>query len=348
VSVFRNQLAGKIPVTIVTGFLGSGKTTLISKLLPHPQMNRVAVVINEVGEIGIDHDLVTMSSENVTLLANGCICCSVRTDIQETLRDLFARRQVGEVFDFDRVIIETTGLADPAPLLQTLTSDTLLEARFRLDGVVTLVDAVNAYHQLNETPEALQQITLADQILLTKTDIAEEASILELEQELNAINPDAGITRVINGQIEPDQLINLGLGSTKVDLRSLSFLNSILENRSGDEAEGEERYLGNLIKKHPNIKTASISFKEPFTWQTFSSALDLLISLRGPDLLRVKGIVNVEGKPMVIQGVQHIFHNPVTLEKWPSDNHDSRIVFIARNISAKSIRNLFATVREIQ
>lgn len=347
-SVFRNQLAGKIPVTIVTGFLGSGKTTLISKLLPHPQMNRVAVVINEVGEIGIDHDLVTMSSENVTLLANGCICCSVRTDIQETLRDLFARRQVGEVFDFDRVIIETTGLADPAPLLQTLTSDTLLEARFRLDGVVTLVDAVNAYHQLNETPEALQQITLADQILLTKTDIAEEASILELEQELNAINPDAGITRVINGQIEPDQLINLGLGSTKVDLRSLSFLNSILENRSGDEAEGEERYLGNLIKKHPNIKTASISFKEPFTWQNFSSALDLLISLRGPDLLRVKGIVNVEGKPMVIQGVQHIFHNPVTLEKWPSDNHDSRIVFIARNISAKSIRNLFATVREIQ
>lgn len=347
-SVFRNQLAGKIPVTIVTGFLGSGKTTLISKLLPHPQMNRVAVVINEVGEIGIDHDLVTMSSENVTLLANGCICCSVRTDIQETLRDLFARRQVGEVFDFDRVIIETTGLADPAPLLQTLTSDTLLEARFRLDGVVTLVDAVNAYHQLNETPEALQQITLADQILLTKTDIAEEASILELEQELNAINPDAGITRVINGQIEPDQLINLGLGSTKVDLRSLSFLNSILENRSGDEAEGEERYLGNLIKKHPNIKTASISFKEPFTWQNFSSALDLLISLRGPDLLRVKGIVNVEGKPMVIQGVQHIFHNPVTLEKWPSDNHDSRIVFIARNISAKSISNLFATVREIQ
>ena len=347
-SVFRNQLAGKIPVTIVTGFLGSGKTTLISKLLPHPQMNRVAVVINEVGEIGIDHDLVTMSSENVTLLANGCICCSVRTDIQETLRDLFARRQVGEVFDFDRVIIETTGLADPAPLLQTLTSDTLLEARFRLDGVVTLVDAVNAYHQLNETPEALQQITLADQILLSKTDIAEEASILELEQELNAINPDAGITRVINGQIEPDQLINLGLGSTKVDLRSLSFLNSILENRSGDEAEGEERYLGNLIKKHPNIKTASISFKEPFTWQNFSSALDLLISLRGPDLLRVKGIVNVEGKPMVIQGVQHIFHNPVTLEKWPSDNHDSRIVFIARNISAKSISNLFATVREIQ
>jgi len=347
VSVFRNQLAGKIPVTIVTGFLGSGKTTLISKLLPHPQMNKVAVVINEVGEIGIDHDLVTMSSENVTLLANGCICCSVRTDIQETLRDLFARRQVGEVFDFDRVIIETTGLADPAPLLQTLTSDTLLEARFRLDGVVTLVDVVNAHHQLNEIPEALQQIALADQILLTKTDIAAEASILELEKALHAINPDAGITRVINGQVEPDQLINLGLGSTKIDLRSLHFLNSILDKNLESEVGGEEQYLGSLIKKHPNIKTASISFQEPFTWQAFSSALDLLVSLRGPDLLRVKGIINVEGEPIVIQGVQHIFHNPVTLEKWPSNNHDSRIVFITRNISAKSIGRLFSAVREI-
>ena len=347
-SIFRNQLAGKIPVTIVTGFLGSGKTTLISKLLPHPQMNKVAVIINEVGEIGIDHDLVTMSSENITLLANGCICCSVRTDIQETLRDLFARRQVGEVFDFDRVIIETTGLSDPAPLLQTITSDTLLEARFRLDGVVTLVDVVNAHHQLNEIPEALQQIVLADQILLTKTDVAEEELIIQLEQELAVINPDACITRVINGQIEPDQLINLGLGSAKLDLRSLRFLNSILDNRSDSEAESGEKYLGSLMKKHPNIKTASILFKEPFTWQAFSSALDLLISLRGPDLLRVKGIINVEGQPMVIQGVQHIFHNPVTLEKWPSDNRDSRIVFITRNISAKSISNLFSTVREIQ
>jgi G3E family GTPase len=348
VSVFRNQLAGKIPVTIVTGFLGSGKTTLISKLLPHPQMNKVAVVINEVGEIGIDHDLVAMSSENISLLANGCICCSVRTDIQETLRDLFARRQVGEVFDFDRVIIETTGLANPAPLLQTLTSDTLLEARFRLDGVVTLVDAVNGYHQLSEIPEALQQIALADQILLTKTDIAETSLTLDLVQELRAINPDAGLTKVINGQIEPDQLINLGLGSAKIDLQSLNFLNSILDQSPNHDVGGEGRYLGSLMKKHPNIKTASISFKEPFTWPAFSSALDLLISLRGPDLLRVKGIVNVEGRPTVIQGVQHIFHNPVTLEKWPSDNFDSRIVFITRNISAKAISNLFSTVREIQ
>ena len=138
----RDALASKLPITLVTGFLGSGKTTLISKLLRHPDMNRVAVVINEVGEIGIDHDLVSQSSENISLLANGCICCSVRTDLQETLRDLFARRHAGEIFDFDRVIIETTGLADPAPVLQTLVSDTLINAHFRLDGLATLIDAM--------------------------------------------------------------------------------------------------------------------------------------------------------------------------------------------------------------
>ena len=174
----RDQLAGKLPVTLITGFLGSGKTTLLSKLVRHPLMNKVAVIINEIGEIGIDHDLVTQSTENISLLANGCICCSVRTDMQETLRDLFARRQVGEVFDFDRVVIETTGLADPAPIIQTLTSDTLLEARFRLDGVVTLVDTVNANNLLDTQLESVRQIALADRLLLTKCDLSDEGNAL--------------------------------------------------------------------------------------------------------------------------------------------------------------------------
>ena len=144
----RDALAGKLPVTLITGFLGSGKTTLISRLLKHPDMNRVAVVINEIGEIGIDNDLVRMSSENVTLLANGCLCCTVRTDLQETLRELFGQRRAGQIADFDRVIVETTGLADPAPVIQTLVSDTMLAAQYRLDGVVTLVDAVNGPGQI--------------------------------------------------------------------------------------------------------------------------------------------------------------------------------------------------------
>jgi G3E family GTPase len=160
----RDSLASKIPVTIITGFLGSGKTTLISELVRHPEMNRVALVINEVGEIGIDHDLIESSTENISLLSNGCICCSVRTDMQETLRDLFAKRSVGEVFDFDRVIIETTGIADPAPVLQTLVSDTLLEAQFRFDGLITLVDVVNFSTMVKTQKEIVKQIAIADKL----------------------------------------------------------------------------------------------------------------------------------------------------------------------------------------
>jgi G3E family GTPase len=180
----RDPLAGKLPVTLVTGFLGSGKTTLVSKLVRHPEMNRVAVVINEVGEIGIDHDLVAMSTENIALLANGCICCSVRTDLQETLRDLFARRRAGEIADFDRVIIETTGLADPAPVVQTLLADNLVSAHFRLDGLVTLVDAANGAQQLANHAEPAKQIALADRVFVTKSDIASREAVEDLRAAL--------------------------------------------------------------------------------------------------------------------------------------------------------------------
>jgi G3E family GTPase len=192
-SATRDPLAGRIPVTLLTGFLGSGKTTLLSRLVRHPAMARAAVVINELGEVGIDHDLVTMSSENIALLANGCICCSVRTDLQETLRDLFARRRVGEIPDFDRVIVETTGLADPAPVVQTLSSDTLIGAQFRLDGLVTLVDAVNLPTQLANHAEPAKQVALADRVLVSKTDlVSAELNPQPLPPKL-VLRPRAGV-----------------------------------------------------------------------------------------------------------------------------------------------------------
>jgi G3E family GTPase len=345
VSFDRDALAGKIPVTLITGFLGSGKTTLIGKLVQHPDMNRVAVVINEVGEIGIDHDLVTMTSENITLLANGCICCSVRTDMQETLRELFSQRRAGLMIDFDRVVIETTGLADPAPVIQTLVSDTLLEAHYRLDGVVTLVDAVNGGYQLESQPEAIKQIALADRIFITKTDIATQAAIDDLTQSIMGLNPGAKASFLLNGEIDPYELMNLGLGSARVGQRTLQFLGEALQET--DEPP-EARYLGTKRAKHdPAIATLSLRFDKPFSWAAFSSALDLLSSLRGPDLLRVKGIVNVDGKPVVVQGVQHIFHPPVSLDRWPSADTDSRLVFITRNISADTIRGLFLAVTSL-
>lgn len=354
----RDPLAGKIPVTLITGFLGSGKTTLISKLVRHPAMNRVAVVINEIGEIGIDHDLVTVSSENISLLANGCICCSVRTDLQETLRELFSQRRAGLMADFDRVIVETTGLADPAPVVQTLMSDTLLAAQYRLDGLVTLVDAVHGLHQIEHQPEAVKQIAIADRVFITKSDMASGAQIEALKNQVAALNPTASadLRFITHGEIDPAELTNLGLTSARANAATLYFLgealNPTLLQAKQDVASdhvSSSRYLGTKPALHdPSITTVSLRFDVPFTWSSFSSALDLLATLRGPDLLRVKGIVNVEGKPVIVQGVQHIFHAPVTLDKWPSEDLSTRLVFITRKISAATIRNLFDAVGAVQ
>lgn len=344
----RDALAGKIPVTLITGFLGSGKTTLISKLLLHPEMRRVAVVINEVGEIGIDHDLVTLSSENMTLLANGCICCSVRTDLQETLRDLFAQRKVGEVFDFDRVIVETTGLADPAPVVQTLASDTLLAAQYRLDGLITLVDGINGVGQIEQQTEAVKQIAIADKILVTKTDVASNSDLEKLQTHIRSLNANAPIEHIRHGQVEPSSLINLGLTSSRAGEITLRFLGEDLMGSSSREGSEEGRYLAAKKAGHdPAVRTLSLRFKEPFEWTSFSAALELLATLRGPDLLRLKGIVNVEGEPVVVQGVQHIFDTPVKMDQWPSEDRDSRLVFITRNIEADVIRQLFQAVGAI-
>lgn len=340
----RDVLASKIPVTIITGFLGAGKTTLVSKLVKHPDMNRVAVVINELGEIGIDNDLVTMSSENISLLSNGCICCSVRTDMQETMRELFAKRMVGEIPEFDRIIIETTGLADPAPILQTLLSDALFEAQFRLDGLVTLVDGYNGLYQIEHQDETTKQIAVADLILITKSDLLDDDTKQKLQQVIRDLNPKAQMIFVVNGEIEPSQLINLGLGSSRSTQKILGFLGTLLES----EQSNTESYLGEFAKRHPgNIKTVSLRFKEPFTWVAASAALELLTNLRGPDMLRVKGIMNIDGKPVVIQGVQHIFHPPVTLDNWPSEDHDTRMIFITKNIEAELIKSLFNAVGAI-
>lgn len=336
----RDALAGKIPVTLITGFLGAGKTTLISKLIRHPDMDRVAVVINEIGEIGIDNDLVKMSTESVSLLANGCLCCSVRTDLQDTLRELFGDRRAGVIPDFDRVIIETTGLADPGPVIQTLSSDTMLGAHYRLDGVVTLVDAVNAHDQLLQQPESQQQIALADRVFITKGDLASAEAVDTLMGEIAALNPRADIRRCTQGELHPRELRGLGLQSERASDDTLRFLGELTPG------EGEGGYLGARLpgRHHPSVRTLSLRFDEPFAWAAFSAAMELLISLRGQDMLRVKGIVNVEGRPVVVQGVGHVFHPPVTLDRWPSEDRGSRIVFITRNIEADRLRALFQAV----
>ena len=328
-------------MTLITGALGSGKTTLVCALLQHPRMDRVAVVINEIGEIGIDDDLVRMVTENVSLLANGCLCCTVRTDLQETLRELFGQRHAGQIADFDRVIVETTGLADPAPIVQTLASDGMLAAHYRLDGLVTLVDAVNGAEQLETQPQAHRQVLLADLLCLTKTDLASEAGLQALVAQLQALNPRARLRSLSMGEIEPAELTGLGLGSARAGDDTLRFLGEL---QAGDEAA--PRHLKDLLpaRHDPRVQTHSLRFQPPMTWHSFSVALDMIIRLRGPDLLRVKGIVNVEGRPVVVQGVQHVMHPAVTLDRWPSSDLDTRLVFITRGIPQHTISRLFDAV----
>jgi G3E family GTPase len=303
-------------------------------------MNRVAVVINEFGEVGIDHELVAASSENVTLLANGCLCCTVRTDLQETLRELFAQRRAGSVIDFDRVVVETTGLADPAPVIQTFASDTLLAAQYRLDGVVALVDAVNGAGQLDAQPEAVKQAAVADRLLLTKTDLASADGVAALRERLRALNPHAEIAQAVLGEIDPSFFLDLGLRTARANAAQLERWLGAPGSTAGDA------YLGTRLAPGAHdraIRSFVLWFDRPVTWQTFSSAMELLTALRGPDLLRVKGLVNVEGErgPVVVQGVQHIFHPPATLDAWPGADRRSRLVFITRNIPEEAVAAVF-------
>jgi G3E family GTPase len=333
----RDTLAGLIPVSIVTGFLGSGKTTLVNRLLKRPEMNRVAVIVNELGEIGVDNDLVQVSSEQMMLLNNGCLCCVLRGDLQETLRDLFIKRRNGEIIDFDRVVIETTGLADPAPVMQTLLTDSMLRDQYRLDCVVTLVDAVNASGQLVQFSEPVKQVALADRLVVTKTDLAVQEPLDALTERLREINPRAPLRKATNGEIELAFLVDVGLRRSRADLEEV-------ERWLGADEDHEHGH-----RHDETVQSFVLRFEKPMAWAAFTQAMEVLTALRGPDLLRVKGLVNVEGKtgPMVVQGVQHLFHPPLELAAWPSGDRTTRLVFITRGIPRQVVADLFAAIGAI-
>jgi G3E family GTPase len=341
-----DPLASRLPVSIITGFLGSGKTTLINRLVKRPEMNRVAVIVNELGEIGVDNDLVETSSEQMMLLNSGCLCCTLRTDLQETLAELFTKRRNGEVIGFERVIVETTGIADPAPVMQTLMTDSLLLDQFRLDCVVTLVDAVNSPGQLDSFPEPVKQVALADRLVVTKSDLAPAGQVAGLERRLREINPRALMTRALNGEVDPAFLVDVGLTNTRSRLEEV-------ERWLGDEEQAEHAGDGHDHHEHGRhdaaITTFTLRFDKPLAWQAFTQTIEVLTALRGPDLLRVKGLVNVESKtgPMVVQGVQHLFHPPIELAAWPGADRGTRLVFITRGITRQTVENLFSAIGAI-
>jgi G3E family GTPase len=319
----KRERGARIPVTVVTGFLGAGKTTLIRRFLAAPEGQGTAVIVNEFGTVGIDDVLLRDSAEEIVLLGNGCVCCITRTDLQIALRRLMFDRERGAVPNFARVVIETSGLADPAPILQTFSTDRALGGEFHIDVLLAVADAVNGEASLESAPEARKQTILADRIVISKSDLADAAAVGRLTRTLQRLNPRAAIDIAVDGALDPDRMIE---PSTRA--------------RSGFVAEAEHG---------DGIASFVIEQDTPIAWPAFSRAMETLIALRGADLLRVKGILNVAGcrGPVVVQYVQHLAHPPAELQAWPDDDRSSRVVFITRNIPEREIRALFAAVRAL-
>jgi len=323
----KRERGTRLPVTIVTGFLGSGKTTLVRNFLETPEGEGTALIVNEFGSVGIDDALLRKSTDEVTLLGNGCICCNTRSDLQVAIRKLVADRDRGKIPHFGRVLIETSGLADISPILQTFSTDRALGSEFSIEVVLTLVDGVNGLRNLEKAPEARKQAILADRLIITKTDIGDAKTIKKLKDTLKELNPRALLDTAVNGKLDPNCLIDSGqelLTGARTGLVA--------------EASHSDGVLSFVMRE-----------KKPLEWPVFYRTMELLIALRGPDLLRIKGLLNLkESKgPVVFQAVQHLIHPPVELAQWPDADRDSRVVFITRGVSEKQVTDLIAACKAL-
>jgi G3E family GTPase len=343
--LFENdKSAERLPVSLITGFLGSGKTTLLNRLLRHEAMSDSAVIINEYGEVSLDHLLVERVDGEVAVLASGCICCTIRSDLEETLRTLLVRRDRGEVPPFRRILVETTGLADPAPIVQLLLNNPLVSHFLRLDTVVTTVDAANAVRQLDHHYEAVKQVALADRLLITKGDLV--SNIAALESRLRRLNPGARIESVMHGEIDPAGLFGAGL--LDPEKKAVDVARWLNDRAFAGATEPAHTHDDHAHHHHDaSITSFVLAFDEPLDWMAVSHWLAHLRSTRGEDLLRVKGILNLreEQTPVVIHGVHHVFHPPVALAEWPDADRRSRIVFITRGIARQEALALWQAGR---
>jgi G3E family GTPase len=319
----KRERGARIPVTVMTGFLGAGKTTLIRRFLESPEGQGTAVIVNEFGAVGIDDALLRDSAEQTVLLGNGCICCITRSDLQLALRQFLIDRERGLVPSFARIVIETSGLADPAPILQTFSTDRALGGEFHIDVLLAVVDAVSGETNLKTATEARKQVILADRLVISKSDLVGAAQLERLIRRLQELNPRAAIDVAVAGALDPNQ-----------------FIAPAAAERSNFIAEAEHS---------DGIASFALERQKPMQWPAFTRAMETLIALRGADLLRVKGILNIAGcqGPVVVQYVQHLAHPPVELQSWPDQNRHSRIVFITRQIAESQVHDLFAAVETL-
>lgn len=358
----------RILVTVITGFLGSGKTTLLNSLLKHPEMSKAAVIVNEFGEVGIDNDLVEQSNENIIQLENGCLCCTVKGDLIDTLKDLYLQRKGGHVPWFDRVIIETTGIADPGPVLQIVLTDPLVNTGYQLDGVVTTIDAVNGEYSLDQFYESVKQVAVADRIVISKTDLPEgQQNLKRISDRIRSINPTTSLIEKDQGKLDPSKLFGAGIIKPEMQMKDLSaWLNheKVVEpaaNKAVMPSQKDQETTQKYYSDHghhpetnhahdPQIQSFCIKKNVPLALDTLNLFFDALAREAGPDLLRVKGIVHIAERPdhpAVIQGAQKIMHSLDWLENWPSDDRRTRIVFITRGINQTYIEDTFALIERI-
>jgi G3E family GTPase len=357
----NGSLQSPVPVSVLTGFLGAGKTSLLSRLLKDEGLADAVVIINELGEIGLDHALVERVDGDVVELASGCLCCTVRSDLGETLVRLAEQRDRGVIRPFDRVVIETTGLADPAPILHVLMADPFLLSRFRLDSVVTVVDAFNGAATLDEHPEAVKQVAVADRLVLTKADLMVgregEDNLHAIVRRLRKLNPTARMLDTHSGEPSAARLFNAGLydpATKSVDvarwLADAAHEATGRGQRKGHDhahAAGHEDATGAVraFRHDRDIRSFAIATDRAISPQGLEMFLDLLQSFHGRNLLRMKAIVKLaddEERPVVLHAVQHLSHPPYRMEKWPDGDRRSRLVFVTRGIERAELEKLFA------
>lgn len=331
------------PVLVVTGFLGSGKTTLLNRLLRHPALGDAAVLVNEFGEVGIDHQLVETVDESTVLLSSGCLCCTIRDDLKQAVLEIHDKRARGVVPPFGRVIVETTGLADPAPILATFMNDVSLRHHYRLATVVATVDAVNGRAHLDRQEESVKQAAVADRLVLTKTDIAEPAEAEALRGRLARLNPSAEILVAGHGAAEAEPLLRADVYDPAAKGRE------VLRWIKAEAARPAAGHRHDANRHDARIHSFCLVHDEPVDWTAFGIWLTLLLHTHGGDVLRVKGLLNVAGAdtPVVINGVQHVVHPPVHLDAWPDADRRSRVVFIVRGLERARIEESLAVFNRL-